>query len=150
MIKKLTLDKLDEVMEIWLNTNIEDHNFINQQYWINNFDLVKQMIPSAEVYIFQEDNIIKGFIGVIEKNYVAGLFIRKKYQRQGIGQKLLDYCKYKYSLLTLDVFKRNKNALSFYYKNNFHVIKKHFNEELQELEYTMCCNKKQSSVLEKV
>lgn len=141
MIKKLTLDKLDEVMDIWLNTNIEAHNFISEQYWINNFDLVKEMIPNADVYIFEEGNIIKGFIGIVEQNYIAGLFVRERYQRQGIGKELLDYCKSKYSYLTLDVFIRNKNALTFYRKNNFEVKKEHFNQQLQELEYTMHFNK---------
>lgn len=141
MIKKLTLDKLDEVMDIWLNTNIEAHNFISEQYWINNFDLVKEMIPNADVYIFEESNLIKGFIGIVDQNYIAGLFVRDRYQRQGIGKELLDYCKSKYSYLILDVFIRNKNALTFYRKNNFEVEKKHFNQQLQELEYTMCFNK---------
>ena len=141
MIKKLTLDKLDEVMDIWLNTNIEAHNFISEQYWINNFDLVKEMIPNADVYIFEESNLIKGFIGIVDQNYIAGVFVRDRYQRQGIGKELLDYCKSKYSYLILDVFIRNKNALSFYRKNNFEVEKKHFNQQLQELEYTMCFNK---------
>lgn len=142
MIKKLTLDKLDEVMEIWLNTNMEAHNFINEQYWINNFDLVKEMIPNADVYIFEENNLIKGFIGIVDENYIAGLFVREIYQRQGIGKELLDYCKSKYSSLMLDVFIRNKNALTFYRKNNFEVMKEHFNEQLQESEYTMIFNTK--------
>lgn len=142
MIKKLTLDKLDEVMEIWLNTNMEAHNFINEQYWINNFDLVKEMISNADVYIFEENNLIKGFIGIVDDNYIAGLFIREKYQRQGIGKELLDYCKSKYSYLMLDVFIRNKNALTFYRKNNFEVMKEHFNEQLQESEYIMIFNTK--------
>lgn len=142
MIKKLTLDKLDEVMEIWLNTNIEAHDFVNQRYWINNFDSVKEMMLYADIYIFEENNIIKGFIGIVEQNYIAGLFIKKKYQRQGIGKQLLDYCKSKCSGLMLDVFIKNKNALSFYQKNKFEIVKEYFNEELSELEYTMCFDKK--------
>lgn len=141
MIKKLTLDKLDEVMEIWLNTNIEDHNFINQQYWINNFDLVKQMISSAEVYIFQEDNIIKGFIGIIEEEYIAGLFVKREYQREGIGKALIEYIKPKYKQLTLDVYAKNKNAINFYCKNNFKVVNEKKNEDTKELEYEMIFSK---------
>ncbi|WP_294395788.1 N-acetyltransferase [uncultured Clostridium sp.] len=142
MIKELTLDKLDEVMEIWISTNIKAHNFISEQYWINNFDLVKEMIANSDVYIFEENNIIKGFIGIVDQNYIAGLFVRDIYQRDGVGKELLNYCKSKYSSLMLDVFIKNKNALSFYQKNNFKVIQKHFNEGLQEQEYTMYFGKR--------
>lgn len=142
MIKKLNLSKLDEVMKIWLETNIEAHNFIPKEYWINNFDLVKQMLPSADIYVFEENNAIKGFIGVVDQGYIAGLFVKKEAQGEGIGHKLLDYCKSKYYELKLDVFVKNERALNFYYKNNFKLIDKKINEETKELEYTMAFRQK--------
>jgi putative acetyltransferase len=141
MIKSFNLSKLDSVMKIWLDTNIDAHNFIKNEYWINNYNLVKEMLPLADIYIFEENNIIKGFIGVMEENYIAGLFVKKEYQRECIGKKLLDYCKSKYLVLKLDVFIKNKNALNFYYKNGFKVLDEHFSEETNEIEYTMIfCN----------
>ncbi|BCZ47280.1 acetyltransferase [Clostridium gelidum] len=137
MIKNFDLSKLNSVMKIWIDTNIDAHNFIQKEYWINNYDLVKQMLPLADIYIFEENNVIKGFIGVIEENYIAGLFVKKEYQGKGIGQKLIDYCKSKYLLLKLDVFIKNKNAVNFYYKNGFKVLDEHFSEETNEIEYTM-------------
>lgn len=137
MIKNFNLSKLDSVMKIWIDTNIDAHNFIQKEYWINNYDLVKQMLPLADIYIFEENNIIKGFIGIIEGSYIAGLFVKKEYQREGIGQKLLDYCKSKYLILKLDVFIKNKNAVNFYFRNGFKVLDKHFSEETNEFEYTM-------------
>jgi putative acetyltransferase len=137
MIKDFNLSKLDSVMKIWIDTNIDAHNFIQKEYWINNYDLVKQMLPLADIYIFEENNVIKGFIGVMEGNYIAGLFVKREYQREGIGQKLLDYCKSKYLHLKLDVFIKNKNAVNFYYKNGFKVLDEHFSEETNETEYTM-------------
>ncbi|WP_238917588.1 N-acetyltransferase [Clostridium sp. YIM B02555] len=141
MIKNFNLSKLDSVMKIWLDTNIDAHNFIKNEYWINNYNLVKEMLPLADIYIFEENNIIKGFIGVMEENYIAGLFVKNEYQREGIGKKLLDYCKSKYLVLKLDVFIKNKNAVNFYYKNGFKVLDEHFSEETKEIEYTMIFNK---------
>ncbi|ERK30756.1 N-acetyltransferase [Clostridium intestinale] len=141
MIKNLNLSELDSVMKIWIDTNIDAHDFIQKEYWVNNYDLVKQMLPLADIYVFEENNVIKGFIGVIEGTYIAGLFVRKEYQREGIGQKLLDYCKSKYLILKLDVFVKNKNAVNFYYKNGFKVLDEHFSKETNEIEYTMIfCN----------
>ena len=142
MIKELNLNQLDEVMKIWLDANIDAHDFIPKEYWIDNFDLVKQMLPSADIYVFDENNVIKGFIGIIDQGYIAGIFVKKQYQREGIGQKLLEYCKSKYPYITLNVFMKNKNALNFYYKNNFKVFNKHLNEETKEFEYTMFFGKK--------
>ncbi|QLY81843.1 N-acetyltransferase [Clostridium intestinale] len=141
MIKNLNLSELDSVMKIWIDTNIDAHDFIQKEYWVNNYDLVKQMLPLADIYVFEENNVIKDFIGVIEGTYIAGLFVRKEYQREGIGQKLLDYCKSKYLILKLDVFVKNKNAVNFYYKNGFKVLDEHFSKETNEIEYTMIfCN----------
>ena len=141
MIKEFKIENLEEVMEIWLQTNINAHDFIEREYWINNFDLVKKLLPDAKVYIFQEDNIIKGFIGVIEDGYIAGLFVKEKYQREGIGEKLLKYIKPKYNQLKLDVYSKNKNAIKFYLKNNFKIVNEKNNEDTNELEYEMIFSK---------
>lgn len=142
MIKDFKLDNLDKVMEIWLDTNIEAHDFIPKEYWKDNFELVKQMLPSADIYIFEENNIIKGFIGIVEQNYIAGLFVKKEYQREGVGKKLIEYCKSKYDNLTLHVFTKNITAVNFYMKNNFKVIDEHINEDTKAVEYTMAFEKK--------
>lgn len=141
MIKEFKIDNLDEVMKIWVETNISAHNFIPKEYWINNFELVKQMLPNSNIYMFQENDVIKGFVGIIEEGYIAGLFVKKEYQREGIGKKLIEYSKEKYNQLTLDVFVKNENAINFYYKNNFKVISKKINEETNECEYTMSFKK---------
>ena len=141
MIKEFKIDYLDEVMKIWLETNIIAHYFIEKEYWINNFDLVKELLPDAKVYIFQEDNIIKGFIGIIEEEYIAGLFVKREYQREGIGKALIEYIKPKYKQLTLDVYAKNKNAINFYCKNNFKVVNEKKNEDTKELEYEMIFSK---------
>ncbi|AVK47932.1 MAG: N-acetyltransferase [Clostridium beijerinckii] len=142
MIKDFKLDNLDKVMEIWLDTNIEAHDFIPKEYWKDNFELVKQMLPSADIYIFEENNIIKGFIGIVEQNYIAGLFVKKEYQREGVGKKLIEYCKSKYDNLILHVFTKNVTAVNFYMKNNFKVIDEHINEDIKESEYTMAFGEK--------
>lgn len=141
MIKEFKIENLEEVMEIWLQTNINAHDFIERDYWINNFDLVKKLLSDAKVYIFQEDNIIKGFIGVIEDGYIAGLFVKEEYQREGIGEKLIKYIKPKYNQLKLDVYSKNKNAMKFYLKNNFKIVNEKNNEDTNELEYEMIFSK---------
>lgn len=142
MIKKLNINKLEEVMEIWLETNIDSHDFIEKKYWIQNYDLVKELLKEADVYIFEENNIIKGFVGIVENNYIGGIFVKKNYQREGIGKKLIDFCKNKYSYLTLHVFKKNHKAINFYNKNDFMILDELINEDTKESEYLMTFRKK--------
>ena len=137
MITKFKIEQLDELMKIWLETNIDAHSFIPKEYWIDKAPLVKKLLPSSDIYVFKECNTIKGFIGVIENGYIAGIFINKEYQREGIGNKLIDYIKSKYENITLDVYNKNEKALNFYYKNNFKVLDSKFDEETKELKYTL-------------
>lgn len=142
MINKFDVSKLDDLMAIWLETNIDAHSFTPKEYWIGNFDLVKQMLPSADIYVYEENNLIKGFIGVVEQSYIAGLFVKKEYQKEGIGQKLIECCKSKYPYLVLDVFTKNKKAVNFYHKNDFIVVGERIHEDTKEMEYTMSFGKK--------
>lgn len=137
MITKFKIEQLDELMKIWLETNIDAHSFIPKEYWIDKAPLVKKLLPSSDIYVFKECNTIKGFIGVVENGYIAGIFINKEYQREGIGNKLIDYIKSKYENITLDVYNKNGKALNFYYKNNFKVLDSKIDEETKELEYTL-------------
>ena len=78
MITKFKIEQLDELMKIWLETNIDAHSFIPKEYWIDKAPLVRKLLPSSDIYVFKECNTIKGFIGVIENGYIAGIFIKKR------------------------------------------------------------------------
>ena len=56
MIRKYVDGDIDTVMQIWLSTNIQAHSFISQDYWKSNFDMVKEMMPLAEIYVHEVDN----------------------------------------------------------------------------------------------
>ena len=73
MIRKFHRNDLSAVMEIWLETNIQAHSFIPQKYWMDNFEMVKDMLPEAELYVYEDDNTHQadGFIGLTD-NYIAG------------------------------------------------------------------------------
>lgn len=136
MIQRLTDKYMDDVMKIWLNENLNAHDFIDKDYFIKNYDVVKEMLPKAEVYICKENKNIIGFIG-IDNGYIAGLFVDDKYKRKGIGSKLIGFAKDKYEKLSLHVFKENNNALNFYLKHGFKIISKEVNEDINHYEYLM-------------
>lgn len=65
MIKVLQKADIERVVDIWLDTNLKAHYFIPGQYWKDNIDLVKEMLPQAEVYVYENDCLIEGFIGLM-------------------------------------------------------------------------------------
>lgn len=137
-IEKLNIQKdLDNIMKIWLETNIDAHDFIDESYWKSNFDLVKTLLPDSDLNIYFEDKTPLGFIGVMD-GHIAGIFINKEDQAKGIGKILLDFAKSKYSSLTLDVYADNRKAYNFYLKNGFQEISSAMDKENNRLEIRMC------------
>ncbi|MDE5604076.1 MAG: N-acetyltransferase [Eubacterium sp.] len=136
MIRIFNEKDLNEVADIWLDTNIKAHNFIPAKYWRDNFELVKEMLLQAEIYVYEDADRIQGFVG-LENNYIAGIFVCAESQSQGIGKQLLDYVKTKKTELSLNVYKKNVRAVQFYQRENFKILIENIDENTNETEYTM-------------
>lgn len=136
MIRKFKTDDLNTVMKIWLETNIRTHDFIPASYWQGNFEAVKGMLPHAKIYIYEEEDIIQGFVG-LTGNYIAGIFVAQNFQSQGVGKSLLEYCKNSHTELSLHVYKKNTRAVKFYLRESFAVLKEQTDESTGETEFDM-------------
>lgn len=140
MIREFKDSDLDRVMTLWLKTNQAAHDFIEKVYWENNFDMVKTILPEAEVYVYEEGGAIEGFIGVTE-GYIAGIFVSHEFQSKGIGKQLLEYVKSKYTELKLDVYQKNQRAVRFYQREDFKVEREGIDENTGEVELSMVWSK---------
>lgn len=100
-------------MKIWLDSNIAEHNFIKQEYWISNAPDVKEQLLQAEIYVYEQESKISGFVGM-QDNYLAGIFVDKNIRSNGIGKQVLEYIKDIRQEFTLRVYKENKGAVDFY------------------------------------
>lgn len=139
MIKKLDnldFESIEKISSIWLNSNIDAHDFIKREYWIDNLDKVKKMFPDSTIYVYYADNQIIGFAGLYEQ-YIAGIFITDNYRNKGIGRLLLERLKRDYNGLNLYVYEKNEGAIRFYTKHQFEIKSKEFEAETQEYEYLM-------------
>ena len=145
MIRKLHKDDIDSVANIWLNTNIQAHWFIDEQYWKKNYEVVRDIyIPMAKTFVYCGEGKIKGFISIIDSNFIGALFVHTKSQGRGIGKSLLEYVKNRYENIELAVYKDNKKAVEFYKKQGFKIIKEQENEDSGHLEYLMSYSKNSS------
>ena len=136
MIRELRKVDINKVAEIWLDTNIKTHYFISAQYWKSNFELVKELLLQATVYVYEDKQEIQGFIG-LSNEYIEGIFVSAEMQSQGIGKILLNYVKGKRNKLILNVYQKNTRAISFYQREGFEIQYSGLDEATGEKDYVM-------------
>lgn len=141
MIREFQKSDIEKVADIWLDTNLKAHDFIPSQYWLSNFQTVKEMLLQAEIYIFEKENEVQGFIGLSE-NYIAGIFVQSQFQTKGIGKQLMDFVKDRKKELSLSVYQKNIRAVKFYQRENFEIRCENTDENTGEKEYLMVWSRK--------
>ena len=135
MIRKFETRDLDTVMQIWLHGNLDAHAFIPASFWTDHFEMVRNMLPQAELYVHEDKDTrqIDGFIG-LAGNHIEGIFVAKAARSKGVGKALLDHAKLLKPSLTLNVYQKNERALAFYRREKFVVQSEGIDEDTNEAE----------------
>lgn len=136
MIRKKDSKDIKKIMDIWIVSNLDAHNFISKDYFYNNFDFVKDAIENATVYVYEQESKVIGFVS-INQEFIEGIFVDRNYRSKGIGKKLIDYCKKNYNTLSLNVYCKNKKAIEFYKREGFEICEKKLEKDNKEFEYVM-------------
>lgn len=138
MIRKFESRDLDAVMQIWLHGNLDAHAFIPADFWTDHFEMVRDILPQAELYVHENEATrqIDGFIGLSE-SHIEGIFVAKAARSNGIGKALLDHVKPLKPRLTLGVYQKNERALAFYRREQFAVHSEGIDEDTNEAEIQM-------------
>ncbi|MDA9461994.1 putative acetyltransferase [Enterococcus mundtii 3F] len=136
-VKELDQETMDRLLAIWLTTNIRTHDFIDATYWYEKKALLKKELPKAEIYYCEMNSQIVGFMGIVDESYLAGIFVEAMFQNKKIGQNLIDTVKKEKERMTLHVYRKNKRAIRFYYKNGFRKVDEQTDETTSEKEYLM-------------
>ena len=61
MIRRMAGADLDDIAKIWLESNLEAHEFVPADYWRGKFDEVREQIAHAEVYVYEDGGGVEGF-----------------------------------------------------------------------------------------
>ena len=129
MIRKYKESDLPTVIEIWYEASTIAHPFLKREFVARvKKDMEEIYIPKGETWVFEDDERIIGFIGMIG-NEIGGLFVKPDQQSKGIGTKLVDFIKQFHSELEVEVFKENPIGRAFYDKYGFKHIKEFFHED---------------------
>lgn len=136
MIRTYQNKDQEEVMKIWLQGNLQAHEFIAKEFWLEHFEEVSQLLAKAEVYVYEKEKKIQGFIGC-NQGYIAGIFILEGQQSKGIRKQLLNTIKKVYPKVRLKVYSLNQKAVSFYLREGFEIIKQETDKSTNQKEYIM-------------
>lgn len=136
MIRKLQEADIDSVLALWLHTNLQAHSFIPAAYWEDNLAAVRDMLPQAEVYVYEDAGEIQAFVG-LDGEYIEGIFVADKMQSQGIGKRLLGFIKTKKTELRLHVYRKNTGAVRFYQREGFEIRHAGLDASTGEKDYAM-------------
>ncbi|MFV0497002.1 MAG: GNAT family N-acetyltransferase [Candidatus Fimivivens sp.] len=136
MIRKFKVDDIDQIMKIWLDSNIDAHSFVAQAYWISNLSSVSAQILKADIYVYERDHKIVGFAGM-QDQYLAGIFVQKEARSDGIGQILLAHIKSLCNTFSLSVYKDNKRAVNFYLREGLRITSEELDEDTNNVAYSM-------------
>lgn len=136
MIRRFERLDMEAVLQIWLEGNLQAHPFIPTSYWKSHLDMMRNVLPQSEVYVYSQEGKVIAFVG-LDQNYIAGIFIRKEWRSQGIGSRLLAFLKERKSGLTLSVYQKNERACCFYLKENFQIKEENIDQSTDEKEYLM-------------
>ena len=110
--------KIEDMMEIWLQSNVKEQSFIPKKYWSKNYKEVLRVMGLASVYLYEDDGKILGFAGAMEQELVA-ICVAEGFRSMGIGTFLLDRLKDEMGVLEASVYTKNKRAMNFFDKNEF-------------------------------
>ncbi|MEX3073384.1 GNAT family N-acetyltransferase [Vibrio alginolyticus] len=76
-----------------------------------------------DILVASKSNEILGFISIWEPdNFIHHLFVSPCNFRSGVGLKLLDFAKQRYSNLSLKCLTQNRNAIGFYRSQGFTIV----------------------------
>lgn len=141
MIRKFEKKDIERVMQIWLEVNIETHDFVPSNYWLSQYQSVQKQILQADIYVYEQDKVIQGFVGMMD-DYLAGIFVDKKYRSMGIGKSLLECVKKNCPSFSLNVYQKNRRAVDFYLREGLSVVSKEIDDGTGEMDYTMMWKKR--------
>lgn len=128
MIRLAEQQDLDRIMEIWLEGNLQAHDFVDPAYWIGCRQEVREAIAQADVWVWDENGRVEAFAGMVE-HYLAGLFVSGAQRGKGIGGLLLEHIKEQRFPLTLHVYSRNAGAVQFYERHGFGTVSKYIDRK---------------------
>ena len=140
MIRAFESSDMSKVLEIWLETSIRAHGFVEKEYWESRLDDMREKyIPGSETYVFCENGIVTAFFS-LHGDSLAAIFVSPDAQGKGIGRQLMDKAKSLRHRLDLTVYRENERSVRFYRKCGFVPVEERIDKHTGHAELVMVYN----------
>lgn len=143
MLRPFERKDLDQVMEIWLTGNLQAHPFVEERYWRDQADRVREQMGQAQLLVWEEAGQVIGFLGLWGE-HIEGLFVSPEHQGRGIGKALLQGAKERCRTLTLNVYQNNLRAAAFYRREGFVAAARGTDPETGQPEWEMTWSRQET------
>ncbi|MCG7488234.1 GNAT family N-acetyltransferase [Vibrio sp. Of14-4] len=118
---------LPTLKQIYLASRTTTFKWLDsKQFCLADFDID---VEGEQIWVALCKGKPVGFISVWEpENFIHHLYISPEYTRKGIGARLLEFVKPRYTSLSLKCMQPNKSALNFYQSHGFISQSQHMDE----------------------
>lgn len=147
MLKKIKIEDIDNVMELWKEEINKSGMPSKNKIILNDYTSVRKKLMENinSTILYTEDGIIEGIISVDNsKNEVWLIIVKSSIQREGIGTILLNNIKRKKTQITTTINSSNEKALLFFYKNGFKKVEEKENEKTKQKDYILDWSKQKN------
>ena len=147
MLKKIKIEDIDNVMELWKEELNKSGMPSKNKIILNDYTSVRKKLVENinSTILYTEDGIIEGIISVDNsKNEVWLIIVKSSIQREGIGTILLNSIKRKKTQITTTINSNNEKALLFFYKNGFKKVEEKENEKTKQKDYILDWSKQKN------
>ncbi|KRL80745.1 GNAT family N-acetyltransferase [Secundilactobacillus paracollinoides] len=129
----ITDAQMDQLMGIWLSSNLASHDFIQPEYWRHQREAVAKELREDDVIAVmnEDDETILGF-AMLDGEVVRGVYTKTTDQRKGVGGMLMFALKATHNHLKLSVFQENEAATAFFQHHGFKTATAHKDETVGE------------------
>lgn len=138
MIRLVLPGEMDALIELWLESTIQAHPFIAENYWRESESIVRNVyMPQSRTWVYISDEKIVGFISILDERFIGALFVAEPFSGKGIGGKLIEYVKKGFPELSLEVYQKNQRAVHFYHRHGFRIEESAWQEETRHPTWIM-------------
>ncbi|HCH6293860.1 TPA: GNAT family N-acetyltransferase [Vibrio parahaemolyticus] len=120
-IIKFQSHHLDAVKKLYRDSRLA--TFTWQDSVLFEFSDFARDTEDEDIWVANKSNEILGFVSIWESDkFIHHLFVSPNNLRSGVGLKLLDFARQRYSNLSLKCFTQNSNAIGFYRSQGFTIV----------------------------
>jgi len=166
LIRRCLVEDMPKLLEIWLQATLHAHDYLPAAAWWPRQERLRQRLQATDdIWVVEAQAEVDdepagkgshsraGELGVvgfmaIKDDELLALYLLPEFQRQGMGRTLLELGKQYHQTLFLNVCLPNEEAVTFYRRHGFRIVREQQDPRSACDEYMMEYRKSPLSTLD--